>query len=118
MNRLRIGALVATAAIAFSACGGASSPTPTTATPGPTTDGASAPTGNPDQPEDGGTLIVALPGDITRTDPAMTDDSNSSYVAQQVMEGLVSLKPGSTSEVIPALATDWTVSSDGLTYSF
>ena len=49
----------------------------------------------------GGTLIVALPGDIVRTDTALTDDSNSSYVIQQVIEGLVGLEPGSTSKVVP-----------------
>ena len=66
----------------------------------------------------GGTLVVALPGDITRTDPAMIDDSNSSYVMQNVMEGLVSLKAGSTSEIVPALAESWTTSADGKTYEF
>ncbi len=37
---------------------------------------------------------------------------------QNVMEGLVSLKPGSTSEIVPALAESWTTSTDGLTYTF
>ncbi len=116
MNRLRIGALFAAAAVVFAACGGAASPSPslTTEPPAGTTP---APTeGN--QPKDGGTLVVALPGDITRTDPALIDDSNSSYVMQQVMEGLVSLKPGTTSEVVPALAESWVISPDGLTYTF
>src|SRR3990170_3904685 len=118
MIRLRIGALAAAAAIAFAACGGASSPSPTSgATPAPGSTDTPAPTeGN--QPKDGGTLVVALPGDITRTDPALIDDSNSSYVMQQVMEGLVSLAPGSTSDVVPALAESWSLSPDGKTYTF
>jgi len=66
----------------------------------------------------GGTLIVALPGDIVRTDTALTDDSNSSYVIQQVIEGLVGLEPGSTSKVVPVLAESYEMSADGLTYTF
>lgn len=117
MNRLRIGASVAAAAVAFAACGGATSPSPTTnVTPGPTETGPAPTEGN--QPKAGGTLVVALPGDISRTDPALIDDSNSSYVMQQVMEGLVALKPGSTSEIEPALAESWTLSPDGKTYTF
>lgn len=68
--------------------------------------------------KEGGTLIVALPGDIVRTDTALTDDSNSSYVIQQVVEGLVGLEPGSTSKVVPVLAESYEMSADGLTYTF
>jgi len=121
MNRLRIGALVAAAAVAFAACGGASSPAPSAAevTPGPSTEEVTpAPTLNPNTPKDGGTLVVAIPGDISRTDPALIDDSNSSYVMQNVMEGLVSLKAGTTSGIEPALAESWTLSADGKTYTF
>lgn len=67
--------------------------------------------------EDGGTLVIGLPGDIQRTDPALATDSNTLYVITQVMEGLVALDP-ETSEVVPALATDWTISDDGLAYTF
>ena len=44
--------------------------------------------------KDGGTLVVAIPGDIKRTDPALIDDSNTSYVMQQVIEGLVGAQAG------------------------
>ena len=37
---------------------------------------------------------------------------------QNVMEGLVSLKPGTTGELKPALAESWELSDDGLTYTF
>jgi peptide/nickel transport system substrate-binding protein len=116
MNRLRMGVVFAAAAVVFAACGGNASPSPTTTTTTTTTSGT--PTATEAAAKDGGTLVVALPGDITRTDPAMVDDSNSSYVMQQVMEGLVSLKPGSTSEVVPALAETWDLSADGKTYTF
>jgi len=115
---MRKGAAVIGVLVASAACGGASSPSPSAiATPPPA--GGASPTPPPaNQAKSGGTLVVALPGDITRTDPALIDDSNSSYVMQQVMEGLVALKPGSTSEVVPALAESWQLSPDGKTYTF
>lgn len=119
MTRIRTGAVVAFAAILFAACQGtATTPAPTvgpSVAPPASTEPSVAPTS---AIKEGGKLVVALPGDITRTDPALIDDSNSSYVMQQVMEGLVALKPGSTSEIVPSLATKWEVAPDGLTYTF
>ncbi|GIW20341.1 MAG: ABC transporter substrate-binding protein [Chloroflexota bacterium] len=116
--RRRLVALAGAAVLVVAACGGAASPTPA-ASPSPGQSAApSAPASPTGQPKAGGTLVVALPGDITRTDPALIDDSNSSYVMTQVMEGLVALKPGTTSEVVPALAESWTISPDGKTYTF
>ncbi|HET8587315.1 MAG TPA: ABC transporter substrate-binding protein, partial [Candidatus Limnocylindria bacterium] len=68
--------------------------------------------------KEGGTFVVAIPGEIDNLDPAMISDSNSSYVMNQVMQGLVGLEPGSISKIQPVLATKWDVSSDGLTYTF
>jgi peptide/nickel transport system substrate-binding protein len=70
-------------------------------------------------PKDGGTLIVGLNGDMVLADPTLISDSNSSYVMNNVIQGLVGLKPGTNSEVIPVLAEAMpTVSADGLTYTF
>ena len=120
MARLRFGALLAAGAIAFAACGGS------TATPGTTTAPESAAPGTSTAPsapaagtpKDGGTLVVALPGDLNRTDTALIDDANSSYIGQQVMETLVTLAPGTGDKIVPALATEWSVSDDGLQYTF
>ena len=69
--------------------------------------------------KEGGTLVVALPGEIDNLDPALISDSNSSYVMNQVMEGLVGLHAGSISQIDPMLAESLpTVSDDGLTYTF
>jgi len=80
MVRLRIGALVAATAIMFAACGTAASPSPSASSPaasGSTAPESSAPSAEPSAAvKEGGTLVVALPGDITRTDPAMIDDSH------------------------------------------
>ena len=124
MSRVRIGALIATAAIVVAACGGSTATTapasaapPASAEPGATTAPA---TEAPRRGgiKEGGTLVVAIPGDIKRTDPALIDDSNTSYVMQNVMEGLVRLKPGTTGELEPDLAESWELSPDGLTYTF
>jgi peptide/nickel transport system substrate-binding protein len=67
----------------------------------------------------GGTLVVGLDGDMVYADPALVSDGNSLYVAAQVVEGLVGLKPGTIGDVIPVLASSLpTVSSDGKTYTF
>lgn len=119
MTRIRTGAVVAIAAILLAACQGtATTPAPTAAPPA-SAPASSEPSVAPTTAiKEGGKLVVAIPGDIKRTDPAMIDDSNSSYVMQNVVEGLVALKPGSTSEIVPSLATKWTISPDGLTYTF
>ena len=126
MSRVRFGALFATAAIVVAACGG-STPTaapataaPATTAPGATTAPATEAPATPDAaaPKAGGTLVVALPGDLNRTDTSLVDDANSTYVGQQVMETLVTLKPGTGDQIVPDLAKEWTISPDGLTYTF
>ncbi len=120
MSRNRIGTLLAAAMIVVSACGGSSATPAATAAPtaAPTSGVTAAPTADPNTPKDGGTLVAAIPGDISSTDTAFIQDSNSSAVSNQVIEGLVGTAPGTTGEIIPVLATDWTISGDGLTYTF
>ena len=121
MARLRFGTLLAAGAIIVAACGGSTatsapaSEAPASAAPGASSAPSASAAG---APKDGGTLVVSIPGDIKRTDPALVDDSNTSYVMGNVMEGLVSLKPGTTNELVPALAESWELSADGLTYTF
>jgi len=110
MSRIRFGALFATVAIVVGACGG-STPSSAPATEVPSTPAAGT-------PKAGGTLVVALPGDINRTDVSLVDDANSTYVGQQVMETLVTLKPGTGDQIVPDLAKEWTISPDGMTYTF
>ncbi len=123
MSRIRFGALFATVAIVVSACGGTTTtPAPATQAPASVAPGetaapaTTAPSAGEAKP--GGTLVVALPGDINRTDTALIDDANSSYVGQQVMETLVTLAPGTGDTIVPALASEWSVSPDGLAYTF
>ena len=70
-------------------------------------------------PKLGGSLTVALDGDIHYTDPSLVSDGASIYVANQVVEGLLGLAPGTLSTIVPVLAAALpTVSADGLTYTF
>src|SRR3954469_9629904 len=126
MIRFRTGALVAVATIVFSACGGAASPSPSAAAPS-TAGGSSGPavsapaasgSAETGTPKEGGTLVVQNLGEIATSDSAFSQDSNTSYVLNQVIEGLVTLKPGTVGELAPALAKSWTTSPDGLTYTF
>jgi peptide/nickel transport system substrate-binding protein len=125
MKRVRIGALFAATAIVFAACGGTTtSPAPSTGgsvAPPASSGGSASPSAVPSTgvtPKAGGTLVVGIPSDINRTDPALIDDASSSYVLQQVLETLVTLKPGTGSEIVGALAESWTISAYGLTYTF
>jgi peptide/nickel transport system substrate-binding protein len=123
MTRVRIGALLAATAIVFAACGGATTSSAPASVAPPSTGASTAPSVEPSAssagtPKEGGTLVIAIPGDLNRTDPALVDDANSSYVLQQIFEGLVTLKPGTGSDIVGQLADSWTISDDGLTYTF
>ena len=98
----RLASLLAAAALAAAACASGSGTPP----PGSV-------------PKSGGTLSVAIGGDMVYADPALVSDDSSMLVAAQVVEGLVGLKPGTVSEVVPVLASDLpAISPDGLTYTF
>jgi peptide/nickel transport system substrate-binding protein len=76
-------------------------------------------TASPGGPKTGGALTVALSSDIHYADPSLVSDAESLYVANQVVEGLVGVAPGSLSDIIPVLASALpTVSPDGLSYTF
>lgn len=93
-------ALAAAAALALAACSGGSDGT----------DGASAPT-------DGGTLVYAT-GDAEPTclDPHVGGNYPQALLSTQYLEPLVGRDADGT--ILPWLATDWTVSDDGLTWDF
>jgi ABC-type transport system substrate-binding protein len=111
----RIGALAATAGLLFAACGTAASPSPSTPSGAAPSQPAASAAGTP---KDGGTLVVQNLGDVATSDSAFSQDSNTSYVLNQVVENLVTLKPGTVGELAPSLAKSWTQSDDGLTYTF
>lgn len=71
----------------------------------------------PANPPNPTTLIFARGADSQKLDPADVDDGESIKVLVNVCEGLVRFKTA-TAEIEPCLATAWTISPDGLTYTF
>src|SRR5919106_291233 len=64
-----------------------------------------------------GTLVVGLVAEPVNLDPAQVTDLNSNRVGRRVVETLVTF-PDESTQVVPGLAESWTVSRDGLTYTF
>jgi peptide/nickel transport system substrate-binding protein len=124
--RKKLASLLAIAVLAAAACTSSNAtPAPgtagpsTNATPVPATPVPATPVPATAAPKNGGTLVVALDGDMAYADPSLVSDGNSIYVTNQVVEGLVGLKPGTISDIVPVLATALpAVSTDGLTYTF
>src|SRR5271165_4579408 len=64
------------------------------------------------------TVTIAFPtGDPSTLDPQAAGTLDESEVIRNVFEGLVSYDPVTLAPV-PGLATKWTISPDGLTYTF
>ncbi len=63
------------------------------------------------------TLVFGRGGDSVGLDPALETDGESFKVCDNIYDTLVNFKPENT-ELIPSLAESWTVSEDGLTWTF
>src|SRR5260221_3225267 len=63
------------------------------------------------------TLVVCSEASPDALNSALTDSNTSFDVSEQIADRLVEMEPGG-SKVIPALAESWTVSPDGLRYTF
>ena len=81
-----------------------SSPEPTTATPA----SSAAPTA---------TFTFGTAAQPLGLDPALVNDAESQRVTRQILEGLVGVNQ-TTGEPTPLLATEWTASPDGRSYTF
>ena len=110
-------ALLALAALAagLTACGGSKS----TAASADTTSVVGVGAGNhkvEGTPVKGGTLVYGTDREPTCLDPHNLGDMPQTYVARQYLDSLVSMQPDGT--VVPWLADKWTISKDGLEYTF
>ncbi len=65
----------------------------------------------------GGTLVFGASSDPAVLDGALVSDGESFRPIHLMVEGLIGLKPGTTT-VIPKLATSWKVSKNGRTWTF
>ncbi|WP_417308015.1 ABC transporter substrate-binding protein, partial [Devosia sp.] len=62
-------------------------------------------------------LVVGQIAEPASLDPHVSTAANDFRIAVNLYDGLVRNKPG-TLEIEPALATDWSISDDGLEYTF
>jgi peptide/nickel transport system substrate-binding protein len=110
-------AAAAVTALIVSGCGGGSSPGGASSQPGSTSSGTPAQSGTTDLPR-GGNLTFARAFEPITFDPLKTQGDNGSlWDMVQIYDQLVEYQPGSL-DVKPGLATSWTVSPDGLKYTF
>ena len=65
----------------------------------------------------GGTLVISLPSSPKYLDPILYTGSYESQIINCVCDTLVDYNMD-LSQIVPVLATDWTISDDGLTYTF
>lgn len=70
-----------------------------------------------EEPQAGGTLHIFTDQTVGRVDPTTTQANYLQVIANQLFAQLVKYKTGSF-DVQPDLAQSWTVSTDGLTYTF
>ena len=66
---------------------------------------------------EGGQLVFATASDPVVLDGALVSDGESLRVIDQLFEGLVTLKPGTT-EIVPGLATSWEADAAGTAWTF
>ncbi len=67
-------------------------------------------------PVTGGALTYAVGADADSLDPPNMAQMTSEVVGRLIYDGLVAFSP--KIEIVPALATSWDISPDGLTYTF
>ena len=77
---------------------------------------AATPAASDAAPVAGGTIHVGVQGDPTELDPHLSNLAATELVVDLVYEGLVRIGPDLVPQ--PSLATSWTISDDGLTYTF
>lgn len=69
------------------------------------------------KPAASNTLVFGTASDPVVLDGPLVSDGESLRPIDQIFEGLVGLKPGTT-QVVPALATSWKASKNGLNWTF
>jgi ABC-type transport system substrate-binding protein len=65
----------------------------------------------------GGSMVVTFKDDISTLDPAIGYDWQNWSIIKSIADGLMDYEPGTT-KLVPHLAESYTISSDGLTYTF
>lgn len=68
------------------------------------------------EPKRGGSVVVGIQQDLDSLDPHMADAAGTSEVLFNIFEGLV--KPDKDGNLVPAVASEYKISEDGMTYTF
>lgn len=63
-------------------------------------------------------IVIGLNADYVTFDPAQAYEKTANMVFRTVYDTLVTFLPADTSEAVGDLAKDWSISSDGKTYTF
>jgi peptide/nickel transport system substrate-binding protein len=100
--------LVLTAALTVVLANCATQNAPSVSTPGSASPSAAA---------NSSALVFGVGGQPANLEPGNIEDGNSIYVQQQIYDRLIDNVPGTT-DLVPALATEWTASEDGLKWTF
>lgn len=106
-NHLLLLVVLASLLVSLCACGG---DTANSGSPEPTGTAAT------NEPSNGGSVTVGISQELDSLDPHKAVAAGSEEVLFNVFEGL--MKPSPDGEVVPALASDYEISGDGLTYTF
>lgn len=64
------------------------------------------------------TLVIGLTEDTVALDPGRAYEFHATSIHRPVYETLVTFPPGRVDEIVPGLAESWTISDDGLVYTF
>ena len=70
------------------------------------------------EPEEEEILVIGLSEDTVSLDPARSYEWHATSVHHSVYETLTTFLPERLGEVVPGLAESWTISDDGLVYTF
>lgn len=106
-----LGALLA-ATVAIAGCSSSSKGPDAPPVTTPKTEAPAA----PKTPVKGGTLTIAIPGQVVSVDPHKQWDSNSMAALTNMVDTLMT--PGADNELRPLLAESWSASEDGKVFTF
>jgi peptide/nickel transport system substrate-binding protein len=119
LKRISILSLIVVAALLLTACGGAAEPTAPPAEPTEAPE-AVEPTEAPEAepPAEEVQLVLARDMDLVTLDVHRSFEDTALLVENALYDQLVTIDPEEPSTILPMLAESWTISDDGLVYTF
>lgn len=115
-KKLFVTLLAASAALSAAACGSTSSTATTAASASTQAPAASTQSAGSGTPAQGGDFIYGLATEVDNLDPFQSTTADARSITFNIYEGL--LKCDENGQFQPAIASDYSVSDDGKTYTF